>query len=404
MAASALGSLSSLWPPFDPYQIEIALCCGALGVLFIGLFADHQLRSIPSPLIRVLTISLRITGLIVFLAGLWMVLSWHAVAIRCMLAGAFLMSLLLVVTGASLWRAKVSYGLSYTVAWSCVAVGFALTLLLLQGLLQWDIAQRVPLMTGLILEVVLVSFVLAGSFSDAHAQMIAAHAEALRNMEHAQSLQHAAEQAQEVATDELERKVQERTFELEVTLRELEETNQRLEEQSTIDFLTGVRNRKHFDKRYVAEFRRSRREQTPLSVMMLDIDHFKTVNDTYGHLIGDECIRQVAQQIQAVVKRPSDIVTRYGGEEFAVILPATPIEGAAQVAEDVIAAVRATPLMTSDGRLSVTVSAGVSCSSIQPNISPEDLLDAADQALYQAKSAGRDQVKLQTVIVPPDLS
>ena len=124
---------------------------------------------------------------------------------------------------------------------------------------------------------------------------------------------------EEEAREELEVKIQERTFELEVTLRELEEKNRELEEKNTQDALTGIRNRRFFDKKYLAEGRRSRREQTELSLVMLDIDHFKAVNDNHGHLAGDDVIKFVGQTIADLLKRPSDEGCRYGGEEFALI-------------------------------------------------------------------------------------
>lgn len=402
LAISALGPVAILWPELLWLQQELTLGFGALAAICLGLFANHQLAEFKQS--RWLKIALRVTGSLVLITGSVMALSWHWVSIYAVVLSTFAMAVLLVIAGFKLWWREGEHGAAYAVAWSCVAVGFFLTLLQLQGGMGWNLPPHVPLMTGLIIEVVVVSFVLAGSFSDAHNKIVAAHQEALRNAERAKTLQEQAEQAQEEATEELERKVQERTFELEVTLRELEETNHRLEEQSTMDFLTGIKNRKHFDKRYMAEFRRSRREQTPLSVMMLDIDHFKSVNDNYGHLVGDEVIRQVAHQIQAVIKRPSDVLTRYGGEEFAVILPNTPKEGAISVAEEVVQAVRKTSIITGEEPLSVTISAGVSCAVVQPTTEPDKLVAAADQALYQSKTAGRNQASYLALEAHSELS
>lgn len=391
MAIIALGPLAAVWPHLVGVQQELTLSLGMLAALFVGLFANRLLAAQLES--RWLRVGLRATGLVIIISGSLMVISWHLITIYAVVLSCFAMVLLLVAVGIKLWRGGVKFGRAYTVAWLCVAFGFACTLFQLQGWLEWPVAPRVPLMIGLIIEVTIVSFVLAGSFSEAHSQLVVAHEKAVASAERAKELQELAERTQEESTDKLERAVQERTFELEVTLRELEETNLRLEEQSTMDFLTGVKNRKHFDKRFLAEFRRSRREQTPLSVMMLDIDHFKSVNDTHGHLVGDEVIRQIAQQIQAVLKRPSDVLTRYGGEEFAVILPATPMAGAMGVAEEVVEAVRARPVLTENGPLKVTLSAGVSSSVVQATMEPEQLLAVADKALYQAKSSGRNQAR-----------
>ena len=192
---------------------------------------------------------------------------------------------------------------------------------------------------------------------------------------------------------ELESKIEERTFELEVTLRELQETNRQLELQSTIDGLTGVKNRSFFDKRYAAELRVSRRQQTPLAVMMVDIDHFKLVNDTHGHLIGDQTLRQVAQLVDTLLKRPTDNICRYGGEEFALLLPNTNEEGAASLAETIRTGIAAMKIeLPHNEVLRLTVSIGVASTVITPGHQENELLSAADQALYQAKTGGRNQV------------
>lgn len=195
------------------------------------------------------------------------------------------------------------------------------------------------------------------------------------------------------ANESLESKVRERTFELEITLRELEDVNEQLEKQTTHDFLTGVRNRNYFDRRYLAESRRSRREQRPLAIVMLDIDHFKAVNDTYGHVAGDDVIRAVAQRIREHLHRPGDEVTRYGGEEFALILPNTPLAGARSVAQEIIDAISQSPVSTCEGKLDITVSAGVSSSVVLTSELPVRLLEQADEALYRAKAIGRNRVE-----------
>lgn len=133
------------------------------------------------------------------------------------------------------------------------------------------------------------------------------------------------------SNEKLERMVQERTLELEIALRELNEANQKLTEQATIDSLTGVKNRSTFDKRLQAEGRISRRQQTPLALLMLDIDRFKTINDKHGHLAGDQTLKSIADTLKNILRRPSDLVSRFGGEEFAIILPNTDTSGALRV-------------------------------------------------------------------------
>lgn len=163
-----------------------------------------------------------------------------------------------------------------------------------------------------------------------------------------------------------------------------------LREQSTRDGLTGLVNAREFHRQVAEEVARHRRYGRPFSLLMLDLDHFKAVNDTYGHLAGDEVLRAVAGLIQGAV-RPTDLVARYGGEEFVIVLPETTGAGASALAERLRRHVadHAIPVPT-DGAVSLTVSVGLA-------VFPEDadsletLLNAADKALYAAKAAGRNR-------------
>jgi len=197
---------------------------------------------------------------------------------------------------------------------------------------------------------------------------------------------------QNQAQEDLEAKIQERTFELEITLRELEEKNRELEEKNTHDALTGIRNRLYFDKKLAMEFRRSRREQTSLAILMLDIDHFKIINDSLGHLAGDEAIKFVASTIKECLQRPCDDACRYGGEEFAIILPNTPVEGAIAVAESIRNKIEKSKIHTSAGIIEMTISAGVHSAIAELNQDPNQHTALADKALYQAKETGRNRV------------
>lgn len=197
---------------------------------------------------------------------------------------------------------------------------------------------------------------------------------------------------QEKTRQELESQVDERTFELQVTLRELEEKNRELEQLNTEDALTGAKNRRFFDKKLVMELRRSRREQTPLSIIMLDIDHFKSINDTYGHIIGDQVIRAVSGTIKSYLKRPLDEVARYGGEEFVVLLPNTPNDGAQDIAEQIRAAIEKSTVTVANNEIKFTISAGVYTHVADDINNPQIFTECADKALYYAKQHGRNQV------------
>ncbi len=206
----------------------------------------------------------------------------------------------------------------------------------------------------------------------------------------------------------LEAKVAERTQELEIKNRQLEqeiqerkiiektlqEVNQKLERLVNVDGLTGVANRRHFDDYLAREWRRLQREQKPLSLILCDVDHFKFYNDYYGHLQGDDCLRQVAQAIAQVINRPADLVARYGGEEFAIILPNTDLTGSQRVAQKVQQAIRELQLPHNKSQTSqfITISIGINTQIPQKEQLVEDLIRTTDQALYAAKAQGRDRI------------
>jgi diguanylate cyclase (GGDEF)-like protein len=174
--------------------------------------------------------------------------------------------------------------------------------------------------------------------------------------------------------------------------RELAERNARLARLATEDPLTGVANRRRFDAQLPVEVARAQREQRPLVLLMIDIDRFKEYNDRRGHPAGDECLIRVAQALAAQLHRPSDLVARIGGEEFAVLLPNTEAGGAGEHAERIRAAVESLALAHPGGGV-VTVSIGVAVTSgLAGPQGPDELLAFADRALYRAKDAGRNLV------------
>jgi diguanylate cyclase (GGDEF)-like protein len=181
------------------------------------------------------------------------------------------------------------------------------------------------------------------------------------------------------------------------TLRDMtvqKEAQTELERLATRDGLTGVANRRSFDGTLNMEWRRASRESRALSLLMIDVDHFKRYNDTYGHQGGDDCLRRVAGAMSDSVKRSSDAVARYGGEEFAILLPATDPAGAGVVAERIRAAVEALRLPHSGSDIAghVTVSIGVASATVTSDGVPTQLVGAADAALYRAKKEGRNRV------------
>ncbi len=178
---------------------------------------------------------------------------------------------------------------------------------------------------------------------------------------------------------------------------QLREANTRLSELSIRDSLTGLHNRRHFDEQFATEWRRSLRTQRPLALLMIDVDCFKALNDSYGHQRGDECLREIARVLDEQPRRGHDMVARYGGEEFAVLLPGSDTSGAKYIAESIRISVEAQHMEHRDSRASkwVTVSIGV-CSRIpQLGESSGEMLYEADMALYLAKQLGRNRVELR---------
>lgn len=175
---------------------------------------------------------------------------------------------------------------------------------------------------------------------------------------------------------------------------ELKQLRDALERLALVDGLTGVWNRRRFDDYLAQEWRRGQRESASLALVLIDIDHFKAFNDTYGHQEGDRCLKSVAQALASAVKRPADMLARYGGEEFACILPGTGVSGAVQLAEQMRDAVStlATPHRKSSVGPIVSASMGVAAMEPTSERSPANLVRLADECLYAAKAAGRNRV------------
>ncbi|HET8942713.1 MAG TPA: diguanylate cyclase [Rudaea sp.] len=195
---------------------------------------------------------------------------------------------------------------------------------------------------------------------------------------------------------EFNREVAEQSEALERANMQLREANESLRRLSFLDGLTGVANRRRFDQALRSAWRRARREQSELSLLLLDIDDFKGYNDGYGHLAGDDCLRRIAAALNAAVTRPGDQLARYGGEEFSVLLPATGAAQAQHIAQALHKAVGDLEIPHRFARAGthVTISVGVAVWSPEMRIVPSDFVRRADRALYAAKAEGRDRVVL----------
>jgi diguanylate cyclase (GGDEF)-like protein len=178
----------------------------------------------------------------------------------------------------------------------------------------------------------------------------------------------------------------------------------RLSSLSMTDGLTQIANRRYFDDFYTAEWRRACREQGNIGLIMIDVDNFKSFNDHYGHLQGDQCLTQIAQQLKSVVQRPRDFVARFGGEEFIVILPSIQPEGLVVVAERLKQAIDHLNITHDYSNASniVTVSMGLAWGEPDKSYLPTEMIAAADEALYSAKDAGRNR-RSEVVVVEHQL-
>lgn len=287
----------------------------------------------------------------------------------------------------------------FTIAWAFLLVFTMIHLLAIAGRLPLTTFTLGSQMLGVYIEFILLSIALAERINREREQRVEAQHAALRASQHlaqAREEKLLAQQktlaAQREAKEQLEARVAERTRDLEQTQARLEQAIHELAELSIKDSLTQLYNRRHFESIAPSEVARAKRTQVALSILMIDIDHFKHVNDHYGHLFGDECLRQVAKVIQLNTQRAGDLAARYGGEEFIVLLPATSLERAEQVAEKIRSQVENMTLEHPKGPLRPTLSIGITSLAQNSSDDIEHLIHQADLALYEAKKSGRNQV------------
>jgi len=339
----------------------------------------------------------------------------YYVLIKALIGLAVMAISLVIYTGILRWSQGFNAARYFTIAWSSMLLGGVILALNKFNIVPRNGFTENAVQLGSAIEIILLSFALADRLNqekrdryEAQIQALnleriagSAQAEALEQERYARSAQEKAlvhereareaqDRALEIqrkANETLEDKVKERTNELECV-------NHKLAELSTTDALTGIRNRRYFDQMLEREFNRARREREQLSILMLDIDYFKRINDEYGHQVGDDVLRQVAKILRKVVHRTTDLIARYGGEEFSMILPNTDVAGAYLVAEKIRKEIADQQLSAEGHSFSMTVSLGLMGDAPQRGDSADYWLKEADDALYKAKESGRNKVVL----------
>jgi two-component system, sensor histidine kinase LadS len=261
----------------------------------------------------------------------------------------------------------------FLLAWALFLAGAAAIAALAFGLLPKNIVTEYGVQIGSAMEMLLLSIALSYRYA---------------------SLRNENERIATEANQQLERKVAQRTQEVRSTLMQLEDAHRRLRDSSRRDALTGLYNRTHFHENFELLLKESRDKGQPVSLLMIDLDHFKSINDKYGHMAGDDCLRWAAQRIgQSLRAHETSLLARFGGEEFVAVLPGHDLHSAVSVAESVRKRLVEETCTSGAHRLRVSASIGVHTVEPDADIDSNAALSVADQALYSAKANGRDCVR-----------
>lgn len=291
------------------------------------------------------------------------------------------------------WWNGARFARFYCIAWTSILISLAVLNAGKHGWIPINFWTENASQIGIVLLVTLLSFTLADQINNDRNLRLNAQAVALAHETKTREAQQALIHATEDANRALEQRVQARTQELNDTLEQLQKANAQLQQLSITDGLTGLANRARLDAVAQDELRRAERHGAPFTLILFDVDHFKRLNDTYGHLAGDACLRALAQALQPRVHRAGDLLARFGGEEFAVILSEAHVEQAMAFAETLRQTIAALHVEHEGSTLQFTASFGVTSAPARASLQVNDFVAAADQALYQAKTDGRNTVR-----------
>ena len=385
-----------LWPNAPAWNEHSLVLFMGLAVASGGLFANRYLRVRErSRYLYRGSLLMIVPGAVMGGAALFLP---YGILIGPMIVLCVLASILMLVTGLSFWGQGHKSGRFFTLAWAFFLVGILGTLLAKLGLLPRSNLLEYGPEFGAAVEVILLSFGITDRLNEERRLRIALQETALASAEEAGRLQAENLAREHQANVVLEENVAQRTQELQKALLELSVAHAKLQDISTLDGLTQLRNRRYFDESFRREWERATREANQLSVIMLDADHFKQINDSHGHLAGDDCLKQLARVLEGHVKRPADTLARFGGEEFVMVLPGTDPHGVLRLAENIRLDVEAHPVNHDGQVIPLTVSVGVAYCGDVRSFKSEDLLALADKALYEAKASGRNRVVVRELI------
>lgn len=377
-------SFQYLWPEATRWNDQAIIVFLNLVILFGGAFSIRFLNVSPRnhPIMNRLTVWLMVVAGLMAAGGV--LLPYHLMILPTIVVG-FLGCTGMLVLSIVRWVKKDLAARYYALAWVFMLFGGIVLALSKFTMLPRNLLTENATQVGSAIGVILLSVALADRLNKEKKRSFEAQQRLLQEERKARMAQAKSLRIQREANTLLEQRVLERTQDLEVV-------NDQLRELSSTDALTGLKNRGHFDRAFSSAVVKAYRFGEPLSLLLLDIDHFKKFNDTYGHLVGDDCLQMVANCIRQYVTRPQDLAARYGGEEFVVLLPDTPEEGALRVAEKIRQEIARTGFRVSEEVLHLTVSIGVCAVCPQQADATKAIFCWADEALYEAKGRGRNQV------------
>lgn len=362
------------WPGMPAFNAMSVPLFFSLSLATAALFA-HRFLDVPKYSRFWSRLMQTVGGVGVLLAVLSLILSYHII-IGIMILSVGIGSILIFVGGCYLWWRGEVLARFYVIAWGIFLAAQVLYSISKFGLLPTNTLMEHSPQTGAIIQMLLLSFALAWRINQERERRQQAQAEALT--------------MQREANEQLEARVNERT-------EELRDAYDKLKKMSELDGLTQLKNRPYFDQALEREWRRNSREVQTMSLLMIDIDYFKTVNDTLGHQCGDAALRHIADICRENVGRAADVVARYGGEEFVILLPVTTLQGAAHIAERIRKDTEGQAFYWEGERVHLTLSIGVSGCIPSHNRDYEWLVRHADAALYDAKNQGRNRTRVAVV-------